>query len=706
MKKLLCAVIAVLTLMTAAVPVSAFISESEYAALLGDVNGDGVIDSKDIITVKRSIADVAGTEIQLSEASADVDGDAKISARDVYFMKAYAAEAIDTLAPSASPVGRLNIGGYDARDFVITYPADANENVRFAAGELQKYLLTAIGEELPIEVDSTALHAFRFAVSEELGVEGIDVLCSDGNIYLTGGTLRGCMYAVYDFLERYVGWVFINHENEFINENQQVTIKDGSHYRHIPKILDRDSQTWSYQNDNKKEHLEAALKMKISSWKNRGALEKSEKYGYSVGYVGSAHMMATYAPSFVPDNSSKTCWSTPEMLDECLENVLAKIKSVKDRGYNCDKITVAPMDNDKYCECRNCKKANRANGSVMGSQLTFINDLASKVALVYPDVHIMTTAYWITRRPPTSIVPAENVDILYCWGGCTNHCVDGEDCTEKGNYLWYTNINERTYFEKWAEITKGSLYIWLYATSYTGFLAEPAMFNHMRQDIKYFADAGVEGIYCEGYYNTSDDFKDGDCFDLLTMYMYARLQWDPDMSEEDYDSYINEYLKYYYGDGWEYVLRYLQMNEEATEALGACSANNADLPFDQLSFDYFKDHAEEMFLLADNALALAKTEAEIEHTTYIATNIYWLCLSATCDDLKGDEATVAKYSERYLKLHGWMVKYNIVNLNDEWENFDPNDTTVRDPYEWNYFVTEKSKPYHNLRKSKDPLPSF
>lgn len=708
MKKLICTLLAVFTLISAvSLPVGAFISEAEFTDLLGDANSDGKVDARDSLEVMRIIA---GFDGEISSVCADINGDGDVTASDTFLMKVHFAGLSDTLyGDSEAAVKRLMLGGYNAKDFVITYGDGESENVTFAASELQKYLKSALGYELPIEKNSAAKHCFVLSTDEELGVEGIDISVSDGNVYLTGGVLRGCMYAVYDFLERYVGWVFINAENEYINENQTVNVADGSHYRHIPELFDRDSQTWSYQyrSDNSA-FVEAALKLKISSWKNRGILEKSEKYGYSVGYVGSAHMMSTYAPSFVPDNYSYTNWADKELYAECLENVLAKIKTVLDRGYNCDRLTVAPMDNDLYCNCRTCVRNNNLSGGLMGSQLRFINKLAADVGAVYPNVHIMTTAYWLARVPPKDdLVPAENVDILYCWGGCTNHLYDGSQCYEEGNWMWYTNIKEHQYFEKWRSITRGKMYCWIYATSYAGFLAEPSMLDHMREDLEYIVNTGVDAVYCEGYYGTSDTYKDGNCFDLLTMYMFIRLQWDPHMTQEAYQSYIDEFLKFYYGDGWQYIRRYIEMNEEASDAVNACAANNCDLMFAQMSIDYFREHAEEMFALADNAVSLAKTESEIDHTEHLAASIYWLCLSATSEDLNGTDQQKAKYAERYEKLYNWVLKYPIYNLDDSFEKFDPNDPTVRDPYEWNSFVDlEKgSKPYKNERRGKDPIPT-
>ncbi len=703
MKKLLCLAIALVMLISSALPVGAFISEADHAALLGDANGDGAVNSRDTATIKQSVTDYA----EIDRAAADADGDGEANARDILRLKAYFAELVPTLyGDSEAPVKRLMLAGTNVSEFVITYSDGESENVEFAASELQKYLAAATGCTLPIELDSAAAHKLVLRTDVALGVEGIDISASGGNVYLTGGILRGCMYAAYDFLERYVGWVFINCENEYINENQSVVVRDGSHYRHIPTIIDRDSQTWSYQKDNRIPNTEAALKLKTSSWKNRGILEKSEKYGYAVGYEGSAHTMSYYAPDYVHDNYSYADWCNTDLYDQCLENLIAHIEMKHERGYRFNRVTVAPMDNPDYCKCRGCNKLYKAENSLMGAQLTFINKLALDLAEIYPEIHVMTTAYWLARVPPQNLEPNEHVDILFCWGGCNNHPFDGSQCYEEGNRLWYNNIKESAYFERWAEIVKGALYVWIYATSYSGFLAEPAMFEHMRQDIKYLNDHGVDGVYCEGYYGTSDTYKDGNCFDLLTMYMYIRLQWDPDMTEEEYQSYIDEFLRFYYGDGWEYVKTFIEMNEESTDALGKCGSNNCDMMFDQMSIDYYREHAEEMFALADNALALAKTDSEIDHVEHIAASMYWLCLSATSADLEGTEAQQAKYAERYKRLYDWVVKYPILNLDDEWENFPLGDDSVRDPYEWNGWVTSKSKPYHNPRDTKDPMPTW
>lgn len=576
--------------------------------------------------------------------------------------------------------------------------------MKYAASELQKYIRLARGRELPIVTDSAAAHRIIIALDEtgELGDEGVDILAADGNLYITGGKLRGCMYGVYEFLERFIGWVFISSDNTFLNKNGSIAIEDGTHYRHIPVISDRDSQTWSYRFENSDlSSLEGALRLKTSSWKNRGALEKSEKYGYAVGYVGTAHSMASYYSGV--DNTRQICYNDDAIYKEVSKNVLAKVERTLERGYNCDRISVAPMDNTKYCACRSCRLQNYAEKSYMGSQLQFVNRIAADVAAVYPEVHVMTTAYWLARKPPVTLEPGETVDILYCWAGCNNHPFDGSECYDEGNRLWYNNIKENEYFERWCEITKGAVYCWICATSYSATLGEASLIPEMRDNIRYLADHNVYGVYCEGYYGTSSTYKDGNCFDLLTMYLFLRCMWDPYMSEEDFNNYENEFLRYYYGDGWKEIREYIDMNGEATDSLGKCWANNCDIVFDCIDYDYYHDNAEQMFELIDSALKKASTPEEIDHTEHLAASVYWMCLCATHDKLEsGTEAERQQYTDRYSKLYEWMIKYPIVDLDDKNGNFDPSDPTVTDPYKWLSY----SHTYHNRKEATDPMSQF
>ncbi len=51
----------------------------------------------------------------------------------------------------------------------------------------------------------------------------------------------------------------------------------------------------------------------------------------------------------------------------------------------------------------------------------------------------------------------------------------------------------------------------------------------------------------------------------LRAYAYAKLTWNPYMSEKEYERHINEFLQGYYGERWKHIRRYLEIWAEATD---------------------------------------------------------------------------------------------------------------------------------------------
>jgi hypothetical protein len=65
-----------------------FIALDEAAVTYGDVSGDGVIDSKDAVLVKRY---TSGWSVEINEDAADVNGDGAINSKDAVLIERYVA---------------------------------------------------------------------------------------------------------------------------------------------------------------------------------------------------------------------------------------------------------------------------------------------------------------------------------------------------------------------------------------------------------------------------------------------------------------------------------------------------------------------------------------------------------------------------------------------------------------------------------------
>lgn len=238
MKKLISLFLAALFLLSAAtVGVSAAQSFTfDDSFILGDANGDGKVDAKDLFLIKSY---VVGLEVEgqvLNTDAADISADGEIQSRDAFYLKASFAGVLELSSlESDYNVAAFKIGGFGIEEFCIVVPdkTEKDENIYFAATELSSYVKTATGYTLDICMGSENAvkpHAIVFnkvaydsPLGEELGYEGYKVCFADGNLNIYG-TLRGNMYCVYELLERYLKFNFYSKDTTFLKKSRCVSI--------------------------------------------------------------------------------------------------------------------------------------------------------------------------------------------------------------------------------------------------------------------------------------------------------------------------------------------------------------------------------------------------------------------------------------------------------------------------------------------------
>jgi hypothetical protein len=76
-------------------------------------------------------------------------------------------------------------------------------------------------------------------------------------------------------------------------------------------------------------------------------------------------------------------------------------------------------------------------------------------------------------------------------------------------------------------------------------------------NIKFYSENNVTGLFEQGNYNC----KSGE-FGELRAYLLSKLMWDPEMTKEEYSAYMCDFLEGYYGEGWEYILEYINKTSE------------------------------------------------------------------------------------------------------------------------------------------------
>ena len=207
----------------------------------------------------------------------------------------------------------------------------------------------------------------------------------------------------------------------------------------------------------------------------------------------------------------------------------------------------------------------------------------------------------------------------------------------------------------------------------------PNLYNFY-YDIKYYHDLGVKGLYLEGNRDKCDN-----SFEYLKTYLQAKMMWNPDMSFEQYNAYMNEYLELEYGPGWTYIKQYIDLVENSLKS-SSCWTDNFDWPWNMYNKSAFSSNFETVVSLFDSAYAAASSQAQKDRVEMTRVHAYFLGLSATYG------SGSSKYNSRYQ----WLWQYLndrpafriICSFDESWSahgtNYPSSYTDVRDPMTW-YF---------------------
>jgi len=306
----------------------------------------------------------------------------------------------------------------------------------------------------------------------------------------------------------------------------------------------------------------------------------------------------------------------------------------------------------------------------------------------YPNMKVFTITYDST--PPSEnlftderysiLIPEENLILMFCAQTCNNHAFGSGGCEGKTNILGRSGSQAEEAIKGWGEAfhrTGAEVWFWYYAVSYNTYLSDSPNIYNIYYDFKYASEeCHVTGFFYEGG-------GPGYIFENLKAYLATRYMWSitedeegnvSGMSFDEFEACMLEYLQMYYGDGAEYILEYIKMQDTASNVNTTegdeygliesyCYVNNLDYPGDMFDYDYMRDNYPEMRELILKALALAENE-QIRRCEYLLMNAEFLGLSACHKSWyleSADEAQKAEYEERYEWLYNF-IKDNGVDL--------------------------------------------
>ena len=450
---------------------------------------------------------------------------------------------------AAEGTSRLADGG--VTDYAIVLPDEPTAVQTTAAGELASFLNRVTGAEFPILSERDVQDKEKLlvigpgALSAKLladaGAKGEESIEQDGIILQTAGQSlvfsghpkRGPLYAVYTFLEDYVGCRWWTSTESTIPSRPTLDVEAVSIY-YAPKVISREAYYLDPQRGREGGIFSARCKM------NGNHNPVPPEYGGNEPFCMFVH---TFYPILPPGQyfeehpewyalidgqrrkeNAQLCLTNAAMKERFIHNALRILSNNPDARI----ISISQNDCGGWCQCPECQKLVDENGSQAGPLITFVNDVAEAIEKEFPDVFVETLAYSDSRFAPSKVRPRDNVLIRLC----------------TIEYSFLTPFEEGApnqslvdQIEKWSAISK-QLFIWDYVTNFHNYVLPHPNFQVLAPNIRFFVKNRAIGIFEQG---------DAGCaagdFVRLRDWVIAKLLWNPDLDQRVLE---NEFLNGYY----------------------------------------------------------------------------------------------------------------------------------------------------------------
>jgi len=457
----------------------------------------------------------------------------------------------------------LTIGGTDISEYTVVVPA-APEKFDIQAAE---YLVRFIGEATGVTLKQTTdAESFEHmilvgktahdtesvkAARAEVKDDGYAMVTDNGNLYITSNIPRGTINGVYDFLEKYVGvylYVGIQHypEASGLKKKEHYEIKDKLRSEipadlrivYNPAFSDRHT-TWA------RAQLAQGTYPQWNMWNFT-----DEGMGIDAFEPGFAHTIG-YLSEMGSSIGKQPCLTDESVFQTVLKNARWILEKYPETRY------FEISQNDAYegdygCQCEKCKAVLAEEESYSGLWIRFVNRIANELKDEFPNVTFTTLAYTFTQKPPKYAKPAENVGVRLCSSNaCLAHALTDPDCPR--------NVEFSNYIKEWSQIC-GKLLIWHYGAYFLS--ADNGTCNSVGpnirvilEDAKFFKANNVRSVFIEGKESATSNANSMEMGELRS-YMWGKVLWNPDMTQEEFDNYLNGFLDYYYGDAGRLIMKY------------------------------------------------------------------------------------------------------------------------------------------------------
>ncbi|MBT4818072.1 MAG: DUF4838 domain-containing protein [Lentisphaerae bacterium] len=470
---------------------------------------------------------------------------------------------VGCIMPGRVSAATLTLAQEGKTAYTIVEADTATEPEAYAAKELAEFLGRVTGATFPTVAESAAggdapriyVGWTEFAASNgidgaALGEEEWIIRTVGNDLILTGGRPRGTMYAVYEFLEDYVGCHWLDRKTEVIPSKPTLEIgslnvqaKPAFWQRALGSPTGTPDDKWRFMIRNKNFRYDfrgrAASGFFPKGAFSRVASSRTSVHSFSI-FVNGKDWFDSHPEYFslvrgkrIPALSSagpgQLCLTHPDVLklttEKLREFIAADRAEATANGLHPPKVYWINQ-NDVYaahCECSGCRAIVEREGGESGPLIAFLNAVAQAIEADYPDVLVGTIAYNQTSPPPKHIRPRNNV--LVGWCDVYSRCDGIRPLTHPYNTR---NCKEITGWGRIApRLAIGDDY-WTALSYYKYFPTPYAMIDCVAADLKLFADLGVDSFYAE----TADYMDASQQFVPLKFWLAYQLLVDPHQPAE------------------------------------------------------------------------------------------------------------------------------------------------------------------------------
>lgn len=540
-------------------------------------------------------------------------------------------------------IDRLTLAGTDISEYKIEYPAEHNENMMFAISEFTRLVKQACGAELTASegiTKSDKVIEFRHTDDASLNDDGYRYFFEGSRFVIEGAVKRGCMYGVWRFLQNECGWFALGgYGQSFLAEADHID---------IPADINK-TETPTFQFIEAQDQDQSPSKTRFYSDRNSPTLAQ-KTYGAvpKASHGMQNYKWGNYNPMYV-----QICYTNEDIFYNVMDSV---IRYIDDRlasgsviGYDFHEIDLAQGDNGYYCHCANCMKvAKEENGATSGAVVRFANRLDDEISATeeYEGLAYLIFAYMGTQ-PPCKTRLNSDVRVTYAPNGsCAAHKFRGGECVEKHDLYAVTDlptVDNNTFaewLEGWCDLCD-NVYVWYYLLECN--LQTYTVLDNLYDDMKFFFENGVQGIF----FNSDNQAIS---FNHLHLQLAYEMNWNPDMTREEFDRITEKSLEVYYGEGWMYIEEYIDILQKAQDLGSGCwncwGYGSYDGNYDPA---YMMEMADTTAELIERAIEMASSPAQRRHSEILSASVYYQgCYSSffkAYDD--GDEARLNVLRDRY-----------------------------------------------------------